>query len=209
MKEFIEKWQTDSKFKAKTKLGLSTLFVLFVAIFAFSIRDDSMPLNDVDTSFPGETEKINYTKLSASEKYDVNVLFNDQEIKYSYSEDDEKQVILKKQTNETTKYVYDEDEYYKEISGQYIKTSQEEVYDIVDYNYINFNTINQYLKASEYEENEYIVYLNDIILGNDSEEFITIKQENNKTTIDYTSLIKTFDKTAEKLLVEVIIEDEE
>ena len=36
MKEFIEKWNSDSKYKTKVKLGVSSLFVILVAIFAIT-----------------------------------------------------------------------------------------------------------------------------------------------------------------------------
>ena len=40
MKDFLEKWNNDSRFQTKTKLSLYTLFVVLVAIFAISSRNN-------------------------------------------------------------------------------------------------------------------------------------------------------------------------
>ena len=38
MQDFIEKWKNEPKFKTKIQLGLYTLFVVVVAVFAVSTR---------------------------------------------------------------------------------------------------------------------------------------------------------------------------
>ena len=86
-------------------------------------------------------------------------------------------------------------------------TTKDEVYNIIDYNYLNLDIINQYLSKSKIENKKNIVYLKDIILGNTSEEYITISIDDNIVNVDYTALMNNFNKSVEKNIVEIIIED--
>ena len=79
-------------------------------------------------------------------------------------------------------------------------------YDIVNYNYLKLETINEYLSKPVKRENEYLVYLKDIILGPGSEDYIIITKEDNIINIDYTELMKNFDKTIENYSIKIEIE---
>ena len=59
------------------------------------------------------------------------------------------------------------------------------------------------------KDNQYLVYLKDIVLGSDSQEYITITKEEDKINIDYTSLMNQFDKTIDNYTVEFVIEEKE
>lgn len=194
MKEFIEKYRTDKKYKAKVQLSLYTIFVLIVSIFAISGSRNVVPSDEKPTL------KENYN-------YQININLNDNLYKY-YGSKNNKEIIINKLSNEETVnyYSYKDDNYYKFENNTYVLTTEEEVYDIIEFNYLSLETINKYLSISTLTEDKNIVYLKDIIIGNNSEEYITIEKEDNKYNIDYTELMKLFNNEIEKLTIEIIIE---
>ena len=211
MKDFIEKWNSEPKFKTKVQLGLYTLFIVIVSIFAISIRDTTpyeSKQPEIETNDQiSELEDENIIEIPNEYKYTINVSINEDNYQYIGYKNEEQESINKIIDDETTEYLYQNDNYYKKEAGSYILTSKEDVYDKIEQNYLNLETINKYLSKSTKEEDKYLVYLKDIILGNDSDEYIIIKKEENKITIDYTSLIKIFDQTINNILVEIIIEE--
>ncbi|MBQ2873543.1 MAG: hypothetical protein IJE89_06065 [Bacilli bacterium] len=215
MKDFVEKWKTDSKFKAKVQLGLYTLFVVFVAVLAFSSNSNT-PKEELENEYnQNNNETLNdevSIKTPEEYKYTINVTINDNNYKYEGNKQKEKETIIKTFGDITTNYIYEKDNYYKEENEVYIITEKEDVYEPINYNYIEINTINEYLSRSIKENDKHIVYLKDIILGNDSEEYITITiNENNinnqnKINIDYTPLMKLFNNDTERYIVNIEIE---
>ena len=91
----------------------------------------------------------------------------------------------------------------------YVKTTKDEVYDIVNYNYINLESINTYLNKATNNNDQYLVYLKDIILGNNSEEYFVILVNNNKINIDYTPLMQEFNENIFKYTVDIEILEKE
>lgn len=215
MNDFVEKWKTDSRFKAKTKLGLYTLFVIFVAIFAFA-NNPNPTLDTYETEYNENNDEIseNQSSLNLSEKYNyiIDVFINNKYYKFEGLKTKEKETIKKIKDEKENNYIYENDTYYKENDGIYVITTKEEVYEPIKKNYIEIDTINQYLSKSTKENDKYIVYLKDIILGNDSNDYITISIEteglNTKKTIniDYTMMMKNFDNNIEKYTVNIEIE---
>ena len=63
--------------------------------------------------------------------------------------------------------------------------------------------LNEYITKAEKLENQYLVYLKDIILDSNSNDYIVININNNKINIDYTVLMKNFDETIEKYFVNI------
>lgn len=219
MEDFLKKWNNDSRFKTKIKLSLYTLFVVFVAIFAVSGRNN-IPTNQIEGNLTqennqannNETENTNTTveKINIPDeyKYKINITINEMTYQYIGNKNKLKETIVKKTSLTETNYVYENGEYYKENNNQnYLLTSKEEVYNIIDYSYLDLNTINQYLSKAEKTENEYRVYLKDIILGADNQNYITISKTDNKVNIDYTNLFNYFDKETTKNIVEIEIEE--
>lgn len=209
MKEFIEKWNNEPKFKAKAKLAAYTLFVVIVSIFAISTgRNDSISnISEIDndTNYKEDTTVINIPK---EYNYTINITINDNKYKYIGKKISGKEEITKIVNDVNTNYIYQKNNYYKQTNEEYVLINKNDVYDIVDYNYINLDIINQYLSKSKKENNKNIVYLKDIILGNDSEKYITISIDNSSTVnIDYTELIKNFNESVENYIVEIIIEE--
>lgn len=232
MKDFLEKWNSDQRFQTKTKLSLYTLFVVFVAIFAISSRNNIDPsesnnqelsqnnnnqTNQEQTSNNNNQQIQNENnnqliKIETPNEYDykINITINELNYTYNGNKNSVREKITKIKDNISTNYIYENDKYYKEIDTEnYLLTTKEEVYDVIDYNYLDLETINEYLTKSTKKDNQYIVYLKDIILGNNSSEYITINIENNNIIIDYTKLLNYFDKSINKYLVEIKIEEKE
>lgn len=203
MKEFMENWKTDPKFKTKVQLIAYTLFVVCVAIFALSTRSDVSISNEVYTTNENKSEY----KIKTSDEYTIKIKLNEEDYKYVYSYADEIKTITKTTKDETIKYVLKDDNYYRGYVSINTMTSETEVYDIINYSYLNVETINKYLEVATKEDDKYLVNIKDIILGSDSKEYITITIEDNKINIDYTSLLKIFDKEIQNSLVEIIIEN--
>ena len=218
MKDFMEKWNTDSRFKTKVKLGLYTLFVIFVAIFAIANRGDIPQENlEDDTNISANENNNPNDKVSIeipkNYNYTINIRRNNNDYQYIGTKTDSTETITKTVLDTTTNYKYEAGNYYKEDNDIYVITTKDEIYDIVNYNYLNLETINQYLSKSIKENNQYLVYLKDIILGNDTEDYITITITNNSISnqsninINYTSLMKIFDNNIENYIVTIKIEE--
>ena len=78
---------------------------------------------------------------------------------------------------------------------------------------MQLENINKYLLKSEKKEDKFLVYLKDIVLGNESEEYITIEIFQNIIInqqiikVDYTPLIKAFNSDIEKYYIQIEIEE--
>lgn len=194
MNDFIDKWKTDKRFRTKTKLIIYTLFVVFVSIYALT---GTRNINNSDYN-------NNLTKKTYN--YQMNINLNNKIYKYTGTKNEE-EITINKTTNDiTTKYIYKDNKYYKNENNVYVLVEEKEVYDTIEFNYLSINTINKYLKISTPREKDNIVYLRDIIIGNNSEEYIVIEKKEDYYNIDYTQLIKLFKTDIEKLTVEIIIE---
>lgn len=191
MKEKFSKYKMDSKTKSQAELLIYGIFIISVTIFAAIASRMSGPINNDDT------ETYNYK---------ININLNDSLYNY-YGIKTSEEITINKVVNEiTTSYSYKNDKYYRHENDVYVLTNEEEIYDIVEFSYLSLETINNYLELSVLTENGNIVYLKDIILGYSKEEYITIEKEEKNYNIDYTSLMKLFDNSVEKLTIEIIIE---
>ena len=208
MKDFIEKWNSEPKFKTKVKLGLYTLFMIVVSIFALS-TGRNVPVENTSLLDDKINNKENIVKINVPEKYNytINITINENNYQYTGKKQRNAEQITKIINDTSTDYLYQGNNYYEKIDEEYMLTTKDEVYNIIDYNYLNLDTINQYLSKSKIENKKNIVYLKDIILGNTSEEYITISIDDNIVNVDYTALMNNFNKSVEKNIVEIIIED--
>ena len=208
MKDFIEKWNSEPKFKIKVKLGLYTLFMIVVSIFALS-TGRNVPVENTSLLDDKINNKENIVKINVPEKYNytINITINENNYQYTGKKQRNAEQITKIINDTSTYYLYQGNNYYEKIDEEYMLTTKDEVYNIIDYNYLNLDIINQYLSKSKIENKKNIVYLKDIILGNTSEEYITISIDDNIVNVDYTALMNNFNKSVEKNIVEIIIED--
>lgn len=223
MQDFIEKWNNDPRYKTKIKLTLYTLFVVFVAIFAVSGNNNIQNNEDSNLNATNNqnqnsnNENINNNnnqndtyqiELPSEYNYQIDININEINHRYIGTKNELRENITKESNGTSKKYIYENDSYYIEKeTDSYILINREEVYDIVDYNYLSIKTINEYLSKSSKVNNQFIVYLKDIILGNDSEEYITIIKSDNNINIDYTKLVNHFDKNIDKYIVNIKIEE--
>lgn len=199
-KTFKEKWQ-DKKYQAKVKLSGYGIFivvvVLLVALGGGNSNTDYEP--DIDENLNNEVNKEEDNTISFSKPdvnnytYEIEIITkkNDKEDKYYYSGKvlDAYEELVKKVENKDYNYRIKDDKYYAYNNDKYVLTTEKEVYDIVDYSYLNIENINNYLSISKLEDNEYRVYLKDIILDNTSEDYISINMNETSLKIDYTKLI--------------------
>lgn len=211
MKDFIEKWNNDKKFKTSMQLLLYTSFVIIVAIFAVS-SSGNIPTNEINNQYNDKNEvdnmqqSDNSIEIPTKYSYLIKIKINEEEYYYSGTKNDDRETITKEVDEIITNYIYEDNSYYQEQDDNYLLTTEEEVYDIIDHNYLNLKTINEYLSKSTKEENQYLVYLKDIILGHDSDDYMVITINNNEINVDYTVLMKNFDKSIEQYLVNIEIE---
>lgn len=210
MDKFIEKWRSDKKCRAKMKLLLYGIFIFCVSIYAISLNKN-VQLNDNDNHhlLDNEVHNRNESIITIPKKYNyiINITIDDNNYKYYGTVFPNKTTITKELNNISINYVYENNEYYIEDNNLYIKTTKDEIYDIIKYNYINLETIDEYLSKATKSNNQYLVYLKDIILGNDSDEYLVILINDNTINIDYTPLMKQFNNDIKSYQVSIQIEE--
>ena len=105
-------------------------------------------------------------------------------------------------------YQLKDNKYYKlQENNEYVLTTKEEIFSSVNYDYLNINNINTYLKNATKTSDQYIVNLKDIILGDNSTDYFVILINNNKISIDYTPLIKHFNNQIKTYTVDITINE--
>ena len=212
MDKFLEKWKNDKKYKAKIKLIVYMTFALFVTIYAVSINNKEYDKNEYLSKMKQEYNKDNniddILKINDTYNYIITIEIDDKKYEYSGTKDNNQTTIIKKVDNNITNYIYKNNEYYVEDDNkEYIITNKDNVYDIINYNYINIDTIKEYLKKAKKNNNQYLVYIKDIILTSDSDNYFIIDIIDNNIYIDYTPLIKEFNNDIKKYKVTIKIEE--
>lgn len=209
MKNFAEKWKSDHIYQTKIKLVLYTLFVVIVAIYAITANKNTKTIEtDIDELSNKVTTNENIFVIPKEYDYEINITTDN--IKYTYvgTKTKTKEMIKKVVAEEETKYIYQNNQYYQEIDNDnYLVTSKEEIYDFLDSNYLNIENINAYLSKSQKLNNQYLVYLKDILLDNDTEDYFVILIDKNNINIDYTPLMKSINKDFSKCNVTIKIEE--
>ena len=212
MDDFYKKWKEDKKYRTKIKLLAYTAFVIIVSIYALSINDN-IPNNNTNYENNHNKETINTKEntiaIPNSYTYNINVTIDNEFYSYQGKKTLEEETITKETSNGITNYRYFNNEYYVLIDEIYQITTKEDVYDVVNYNYLNLANINRYLSKSTKNINEYWVYLKDVILGNESDDYFIITINDDHINIDYTNLIKEFNPNISKYLVDIKIESNE
>lgn len=214
MNDFVKKWKEDKRYRTKIKLIAYTAFVVIVSIYAFTLdgNTNSNFIKDLKEKNTAKQENKNTIKIPKEYKYTININIDDKKYTYSGEKDSERELIKKTIEDKTTNYMYKNGKYYIEDTSQpdnYIITTKEEVYDVINYNYINLSTINEYLSSAEKDSDQYLVYLKNVILGNDSEDYFVININDKNIFIDYTILMKEFNKDINKYQVIIEINEKE
>ena len=212
MNDFIKKWNSDKKFKAVIKLLLYFLFFIVVAIYAVSSNKNA---SQIDTGKNIENNEIinnqqqqnSIINIGDNYKYTATITINDEQIKYVYSKEKDLLNIKKIRNLIETNYIIENNNYYIKENDNKILTTKDNIYDIVCSNCFDINSINEYLNKGIKENNNYKIYLKDIILAEKGDEYITITTDNNQIYADYTSLLQVFNNQIVKYTVNIKIEE--
>lgn len=203
-KTFKEKWQ-DKKYQAKIKLSGYSIFVV-IAIIMILVGGASNNKNTVidngledNKTIKDNTDTKDNKLFTIAYPYIIELNYNidntKNNITYKYSNNNNELLITKTNNDTVTNYKYISNKYYIENNDNYILTNINKVYDIIDYEYLDIDNINNYLNNATLENNIYKVYLKDIILNNTSDKYITIKLLDNSVEIDYTYLLNTLNNS--------------
>ena len=200
----MRKWQEDNRFRAKIKLLLYGLFIILVTMYAISLKESKKD-NNPETVFPVES---NY-QISIPDNYSyfINITIDGKEYIYSGEKHSTEKTINKTIDNVTTNYLLRDNDYYMQDNNLYVKITKEEVYDIINYNYIDLNNINNYLKQAIKDDNQYKVYLQDVILDTETNEYFVISINDGTINIDYTPLMKRNNPDIESYNVSIQINE--
>ena len=148
--------------------------------------EDNKTIKDNTDTKDNKMFTINYPYII---ELNYNIDNTKNNITYNYSNNNNELLITKTNNDIVTTYKYISNKYYVENNDKYILTNINKVYDIIDYEYLDIDNINNYLNNATLENDIYKVYLKDIILNNTSDKYITIKLLDNSVEIDYTYLL--------------------
>lgn len=207
MNEFIENWHNDKKYQAKIKLLLYGLFIIFVTIIALSQRNNELIEENENNNEHQEVLDNTIIKIPTEYSYDITINIDDDYYRYYGNVKNNETTIIKENDNSMINYIYRNNEYYMLDGDIYIKTTKDEVYDLINYNYINLDNINNYLSKSVKSGNQYLVYLKDIILNDDTDEYLIININDNTINIDYTPLMRHYNSNISNYNVNITIEN--
>ena len=203
-KTFKEKWQ-DKEYQAKIKLSGYSIFVV-IAIIMILVEGATNNKNTIidngledNKTIKDNTDTKDNKLFTIDYPYIIELNYNidntKNNITYKYSNNNNELLITKTNNDTVTNYKYISNKYYIENNDNYILTNINKVYDIIDYEYLDIDNINNYLNNATLENGIYKVYLKDIILNNTSDKYITIKLLDNNVEIDYTYLLNTLNNS--------------
>ncbi len=226
--EFIEKYKTDEKYRAKTKLIGYGIFIaiLILIVDIASINSSSseniISLNKEKNSETNEkevlTEENLLNRINDNYEYIIQIHLskeNEEDITYTgkrYKEDIE---INKTYQSTTEKYIKNKEKYYRENNGQYEEITPTTIFDKVSEKYIQLSEVKTLIsKAILNHETKYstgkkeYVYdlkVKDIIKSHQDLDTIeiTVTEENNTLTIetDITKLLEKENKEIKKCFI--------
>lgn len=193
-----EKWN-DKRERAKIELILYAIF--FIGVIIFVRVGNNISNNNINTS-----DNLFISQINDNYSYDIKININDNNYEYIGKVLGYNSTIEKKDSN-TDEYFYKKnDKYYKlDQDNGYILSNKNDIYDVINYDYMDINNIKEYIKTSNNDNGIYIVKISDIILNSSSSDYITIKLDNinNTIEIDYTNLLRINDNNIIKAIVTI------
>ena len=197
-----EKWN-DKRERAKIELILYTIF--FIGVIIFVRMGNNISNNNINTS-----DNLFISQINDNYSYDIKININDNNYEYIGKVLGYNSTIEKKDSN-TDEYFYKKnDKYYKlDQDNGYILSNKNDIYDVINYDYMDINNIKEYIKTSNNDNGIYKVKISDIILNSNSLDYITIKLDNinNTIEIDYTNLLRINDNNITKAIVTITYSD--
>lgn len=197
-----EKWN-DKRERAKIELILYAIF--FIGVIIFVRVGNNISNNNINTS-----DNLFISQINDNYSYDIKININDNNYEYIGKVLGYNSTIEKKDSN-TDEYFYKKnDKYYKlDQDNGYILSNKNDIYDVINYDYMDINNIKEYIKISNNDNGIYKVKISDIILNSSSSDYITIKLDNinNTIEIDYTNLLRINDNNITKAIVNITYSD--
>lgn len=197
-----EKWN-DKRERAKIELILYTIF--FIGVIIFVRVGNNISNNNINTS-----DNLFISQINDNYSYDIKININDNNYEYIGKVLGYNSTIEKKDSN-TDEYFYKKnDKYYKlDQDNGYVLSNKNDIYDVINYDYMDINNIKEYIKTSNNDNGIYKVKISDIILNSSSSDYITIKLDNinNTIEIDYTNLLRINDNNITKAIVTITYSD--
>lgn len=197
-----EKWN-DKRERAKIELILYAIF--FIGVIIFVRVGNNISNNNINTS-----DNLFISQINDNYSYDIKININDNNYEYIGKVLGYNSTIEKKENN-TDEYFYKKnDKYYKlDQDNGYVLSNKNDIYDVINYDYMDINNIKEYIKTSNNDNGIYKVKISDIILNSSSSDYITIKIDNinNTIEIDYTNLLRINDNNITKAIVTITYSD--
>ncbi len=189
MKDLFGELGTNPKFKKVAQLAFYSIFV-FIAIILINTAEPAKEDNkNEEKNNQNITTEINLPEIYEY-KYSINL--DDKIYSYQGSASENINTFKKNKDNKITEYKLENNVYYVLNKDKYEETTKEKVYDIIDYEYLDIENINSYLKNSEQENEKYYMYYKDSITGEKTDKYIVIELKTEKVTIDYSKAIDTY-----------------
>ncbi len=198
MNDLFEKFREDARFSSLVKLGMYLILIVVVLLLVLL-----SPENSIKEFFKEDTDEVEKLKINLPEEYTYKytVKKNNEEVIYEGTYTLEENLITKKYNNEEVNYRIVGNDYYIVNGDNLTKTSISDVYNIISNSYLKIENINKYIGLTQKLEDKYIVYVKDINVLEDNDDFITFNFTDNGVEIDYTSLIKLEDENVENCTV--------
>lgn len=197
-----EKWN-DKRERAKIELILYAIF--FIGVIIFVRVGNNISNNNINTS-----DNLFISQINDNYSYDIKININDNNYEYIGKVLGYNSTIEKKENN-TDEYFYKKnDKYYKlDQDNGYVLSNKNDIYDVINYDYMDINNIKEYIKTSNNDGGIYKVKISDIVLNSSSSDYITIKIDNinNTIEIDYTNLLRINDNNITKAIVNITYSD--
>ena len=197
-----EKWN-DKRERAKIELILYAIF--FISVIIFVRVGNNISNNNINTS-----DNLFISQINDNYSYNIKININDNNYEYIGKVLGYNSTIEKKDSN-TDEYFYKKnDKYYKlDQDNGYVLSNENDIYNIISYDYMDINNIKEYIKTSNNDNDIYKVKISDIILNSSSSDYITIKLDNinNTIEIDYTNLLRINDNNITKAIVTITYSD--
>ena len=192
MNDFLDNTNDFLKNSTAGKLLFYVAIIVVAVYFSFFSANNSNNLSDTSKEIV----------LPSTYSYTITVSMDDKIVTYTGTKDKLEDEFVKTVGEDSIQYrILDSDTIYRREDEDYILTNLDEIYDVLPYTYLNIDSINNYLNLSHKEEEEYRTYIKDIVLNSQNEEYVSIKTEDNKFIVDYSSLLKELNYDVQKCFV--------
>lgn len=205
MKE--EKKKLTLKEKLKDKRERAKLELLFYGIFFLAIIVFTRILSGYNDVPKVTATKSFINEITDNYEYNIDININNNKYKY-YGKRLGNNMSINKVIDNKYDYFYKMgNKYYiLDNNGNYILTSVEDIYNYIDYRYLDISNIKEYIKLGTKDNNNYNIKVSDLILNNNNNTntiTISIDELNNTITLDYTELFKIDNNNLNKEIVTI------